>query len=149
VLPFLVDAVRAGKFAWIDGGRHLTSSCHVRNVCTGMMLAAERGRGGEIYFLTDGEPVEVRRFLTELLEAVGVRPGARSVPRFVARAVAWVSEAVWRLFRLRGAPPIDRTAVRLIGEEVTVDDSKARRELGYAPIVSREVGLAELRATAS
>ena len=34
----------------------------------------------------------------------------------------------------------------LLTQECTIDISKARRELGYEPIVSQEQGLAELRA---
>jgi nucleoside-diphosphate-sugar epimerase len=145
VLPILVDAVKRGRFRWIGGGRHLTSSCHVKNVCAGLLACAERGRGGEVYFFTDGEPTEVRAFLTELLATQGVTPSAGELPLWLARAAAWSAEAVWRILRLKGEPPVTRSAVLLIGDEVTVDDGKARRELGYAPIISREAGLAELR----
>ena len=62
----------------------------------------------------------------------------------MARAGAWLAELVWKTFRLSGEPPITRSAVRLIGEEVTVVDDKARRELGYTPIVTIEQGIAEL-----
>ena len=34
--------------------------------------------------------------------------------------------------------------MRLFFREVTLDDAKARDELGYRPVVSREQGLAEL-----
>jgi len=34
--------------------------------------------------------------------------------------------------------------VRLIGEEVTVSDAKARRELGYQGRMTREEGLREM-----
>jgi nucleoside-diphosphate-sugar epimerase len=146
VLPILIAAVHSGRFRWIGGGRHKTSSCHIKNCCAGLIACAERGRGGEIYFLSDGEDVEVRSFLTGLLETQGVTPSEGGLPFWLARATAWTAEAVWRLFRLKGEPPVTRSAVRLIGEEVTVDDGKARRELGYAPVITREAGLAELRA---
>jgi len=42
-------------------------------------------------------------------------------------------------------PPVTRTAIALIGHEVTVVDAKARRDLGYTSHVSREQGLAEMR----
>ena len=145
LLPVLIDAVKAGSFRWIGGGRHLTSSCHVRNAVHGMILAAERGRGGEIYFLTDGEDVELRGLISALLEASGVTPPERDVPFWIARAAAWTAELAWRLLGRAGEPPVTRSAVRLIGQEVTVSDAKARRELGYAPILSRDQGLAELR----
>jgi nucleoside-diphosphate-sugar epimerase len=146
VLPILVEAIKSGKFRWIGGGRHLTSSCHVKNVCAGLIACAERGRGGEIYFFTDGESIEVRAFLTQLLATQGVTPGDGELPYWVARAAAWTAETAWRLLRLEGAPPVTRSAVRLIGDEVTVDDAKARRELGYTPVISRAAGLAEMGA---
>jgi nucleoside-diphosphate-sugar epimerase len=138
LIPKIADVVKRGRFAWIGGGRHLTSTCHVDNVVEGILLAAERGKPGEIYFLTDGEPVEFRAFLTKLLATYGADPGDRSVPLWLARTIAattgWMKQ-----------PPVTRTAVALIGQEVTVVDAKARRELGYTSHVSREHGLAEMR----
>jgi len=146
VLPVIVEAVKKGVFKWIGGGHHLTSTCHVKNVIAGMLLAAEKSPGGQIYFLTDGEPVEVRGFLTQLLRTAGVTPGNGSLPRWVARVGAYLAELTWRLFRIAGEPPVTRSAVRLIGEEVTVSDEKARRELGYIPVITLEAGLKELDA---
>jgi nucleoside-diphosphate-sugar epimerase len=138
LLPKIAEAVKRGRFAWIGGGHHLTSTCHVDNVVEGILLAIERGTPGEIYFLTDGEPVEFRAFMTEVLQAYGVEPGSRTLPLWVARTLAAATGWMKR-------PPVTRTAVALIGQEVTVVDAKARRELGYTSHVSRERGLAELR----
>ena len=140
LVPKIADAVKRGQFAWIDGGRYLTSSCHIENVVEGILLAAERGMAGEIYFLTDGEPVEFRGFLNELLAVYGVAPGDRSIPRWLARTIA-------ELTRWMKRPPVSRTAIALIGHEVTVVDAKARRELGYTSHVSIPQGLAEIRRT--
>ena len=147
VLPKVVAAVRAGRFRWIDGGRYLTSTTHVRNVCEGLILAAERGRGGQIYFVTDGAPMEFRTFLSGLLDTQNVTPGNRSLPRGLAQTVANVVERIWTVFGLKAAPPVTRMAVKMIGEEVTIDDSKARRELGYQGLVSVEEGLREMRSS--
>jgi len=138
LVPKIVEAVKRGRFGWVDGGHYLTSTCHIDNVVEGILLAAERGQPGEIYFLTDGEPVEFRSFMTELLGAYGADPGDRNVPLWLARAIAAVTN--WM-----NQPPISRTAIALIGQEVTVVDAKARRELGYTGHVSREQGLAEIR----
>ncbi|GAA6618121.1 hypothetical protein [Scytonema sp. NUACC26] len=42
------------------------------------------------------------------------------------------------------APPITRKMVRLIGQELIFSDRKARSELGYTSIVTRDLGLEEL-----
>jgi nucleoside-diphosphate-sugar epimerase len=149
VLSPLLAAVRSGAFVWFGGGRVLTSTCHVTNVCEGLLLAAERGHGGEIYFVTDGEPIEFRAFLTALLRTQGVAPGARSIPVWLARAAAGGAEGVWRLLRLRRELPLTRFRVRIIGEEVTVNDAKARRELGYVGRVARAEGLAAMAQAAA
>jgi nucleoside-diphosphate-sugar epimerase len=139
LLPKLVGAVKAGKFAWIGGGHYLTSTCHVANVVEGALLAADKGKGGDVYFLTDGEPVDFREFMTAMFATQGVDAGTRTVPRWVAKTIA--SLTAWMK-----TPPITRTAVALVGGEVTVVDAKARRELGYTSAVTRDAGLAEMRA---
>ena len=141
VLPQFVAAVRAGRFRWISGGRYLTSATHVLNVCEALVLAAERGRGGEIYFATDGPPVEFRQFITAMLETQGVRPGRRSVPHGFAFTLGGIVESVWTSFHIKAAPPITRMVVKMMGEQVTLNDSKARRELGYCGRISFAEGI--------
>jgi nucleoside-diphosphate-sugar epimerase len=138
LLPTIAAAVKRGRFGWLGGGRYLTSTCHVDNVVEGTLLAAERGAPGAIYFLTDGPPVEFRDFMTRLLATQGVDASrVRDVPvwlaRIVAAATSWMKH-----------PPVTRTALALVGHEVTVDDSKARRELGYRATTTIDAGLAQM-----
>ena len=144
LLPALSDMVRQGKFAWIGGGTHLTSTTHVDNTVEGLLLAAANGRPGEAYFVTDGEPVEFRAFLTRMLATEGLSEPTRSIPLGVARPLSAVAESAWRRLPLPGDPPVSRFAVWASGLECTIDDSKARRELGYEPLVSVDDGLAAM-----
>jgi nucleoside-diphosphate-sugar epimerase len=144
VLPQLVTAVKTGQFIWIDQGKYPYMTTHVINVCHGAILAAERSPGGQAYFLSDGDVVQFRRWVTTLLQTAGVKSGRLSIPRWVAWNVAGLMETIWRMTSRKGIPPITRTMVRLIGQELTFTDSKAREELGYTPIVTRDNGLAEL-----
>jgi nucleoside-diphosphate-sugar epimerase len=144
LLPLLTEAVRSGRFAWIGGGRHRTSTTHIDNAVHGLMLAAQRGAPGGVYFVTDGTPVVFRDFITRLLATQGVEAPTRSVPLSVARALAATSEAAWRALPLRGRPPITRLSVWVSGLETTIDITRAREELGYAPVTTIDQGLAEL-----
>jgi nucleoside-diphosphate-sugar epimerase len=67
-LPEIAAAANAGKLAWIEGGHYLTSTTHIANVCEGVALALDKGRSGEVYFITDGVPVQFRSFITSMLE---------------------------------------------------------------------------------
>jgi nucleoside-diphosphate-sugar epimerase len=144
VLPSIIEAVKSGRFRWVDGGHYKTSTCHVDNCVEGLLLAAEKGQGGQAYFLTDGAPVDFRDFITAMLKTQGVEPGHKTIPRGLAMGVATVSEVLWNFLRLPGSPPVTRSELLLAGMELTVSDAKARRELGYEGHVSREAGLREL-----
>jgi nucleoside-diphosphate-sugar epimerase len=145
LLPTMTEMVRSGRFAWVGGGRHRTSTTHVDNVVEGLMLGAQRGAPGGVYFVTDGEPVVFRDFVTRLIETQGLTPPGRSVPVPVANAVATVGETAWRLLPLPGRPPLTRLAVWLSAVETTIDITRARTELGYAPVTTIDEGLEELR----
>jgi nucleoside-diphosphate-sugar epimerase len=145
LLPELVKTVEAGKFAWIGGGGNVTDTAHVDNVVEGLVLGAERGAAGEAYFVTDGEPVVFREFVTAMLRTQGVEPPDRSLPAWTAAPLARICELAWRL-PLPGEPPMTRFRSWLLTQECTIEIGKAREELGYEPLVSHEQGLAELRA---
>jgi nucleoside-diphosphate-sugar epimerase len=147
ILPALTHAVRKGRFAWVDGGRHRTSTTHVDNVIEGLLLGAQKGAPGEAYFVTDGEPQVFRDFITSLLATQGVEAPERSLPRPVAGAVTAAGEAAWRLLPLSGQPPLTSFGFWFLSQECTIDISRARRDLGYSPVTSVPEGMQELRST--
>jgi len=145
IMPGLRAAVESGRFRWVGGGRHRTSTTHVDNVVEGLVLGATRAAPGKVYFVTDGEPVVFRDFVTELLATQGVAIPEKSVPAPVARLTAAGGELVWGLLRRRNPPPVTRLAYWLSALETTIDISRARKELGYVPVTSIPEGMAELR----
>jgi nucleoside-diphosphate-sugar epimerase len=145
LLPALAAKVERGVFVWADGGRHRQSTTHVYNVVEALLLAAERGRGGEAYFVTDGPPLPFRDFATAYLGTVGLDPGNRSLPGWLIRMSAAAVEGVWKGLRLESAPPITRVEAVMASEPMSLDDGKARRELGYEEVITFEAGMAELQ----
>ena len=98
-----------------------------------------------VYFVTDGEPVVFREFVGELMRTQGVEPPTRTLPLGVAKAAAAATEGLWKLARRSSRPPLTRFTVWVSALECTIDDSRARSELGYREVKTREQGLAELR----
>ena len=141
ILPNIQDRAEAGQFMWIDEGRARTSTTHIDNLVHGVELALERGRGGEVYFITDGTTATLRDFLTKLLQTQGVTLPDTSIPGWLARSLAFASEGAWRLMGLNSDPPLTRLAVEIMARDCTIRIDKARRELDYEPVVTREEGL--------
>jgi nucleoside-diphosphate-sugar epimerase len=144
LLPVMVEMVRSGRFAWIGGGRHLTSTTHVENTVEGLLLGARAGRPGEVYFVTDGAPVSFRDFVSELLATQGVQAPSRTIPAAAASVIASAGEAAWRLLPLPGRPPLTRFAYWVSAQECTIRIDKAREQLAYEPVKTIAAGLAEM-----
>jgi nucleoside-diphosphate-sugar epimerase len=147
LLPQIIEMTEQGKFAWIGGGHQLTATTHIDNTVEGLVLGAERGKPGGVYFVTDGDPVVFREFVSELIRSQGVEPPTRTLPLGVARVAAAGAEGAWKLLRRKDRPPLTRFTVWVSALECTINDARARDELGYREVKSREEGLAELRTT--
>ncbi len=143
-LPGLIEKVDSGVFRWVDNGSHPVSTCHVYNVVEGMILATSAGTPGSAYFVTDGPPRPFREFASAYLATAGVEVTDRSVPGWVMGAAGAVVEAIWRLLPMRSSPPVNRVEAYMVSHPQVFDDSAARRELGYVPVITVEEGLAEL-----
>ena len=113
ILPALAEAVEKraaspGSAAAATAPRRRTSTTSIH----GLVLGAERGRPGGVYFVTDGEPVVFREFITELLGTQGVEAPATATCRRRSPARSRPArEGVWRTLpprraarRSRGSP---------------------------------------------
>ncbi len=129
VLPTIVGMVESGKFAFIGGGKHRTSTTHVDNAVEGMVLAADKAPAGRAYFVTDGEPIVFRDWITKLLATQGVEAPGKSVPKPVAGALA-----AGERDRLEAAPPHEQPAASdphgVLGVRPRVHARRLRRAAG-------------------
>jgi nucleoside-diphosphate-sugar epimerase len=107
-------------------------------------LAPGSACAGNAYFISNGEPREVRRIVNDLLAAAGVPPVHGNVPYAVAYAAGAVLEPVWRLLRLDGEPPMTRFLAEQLSTPHWYDISAARRDFGYVPRVTIDEGLQRL-----
>jgi nucleoside-diphosphate-sugar epimerase len=127
LIDMLIEMVKAGQFAWIEGGRHATDITFVDNCVEGLMLGWRRGRPGQAYFVTDQHGVTFRDFWETIFEIYGAdKPTTELDAETAARAIP--VPARW-----------------FLGQTCTLRTDKAATELGYKPIVSRAAALETVR----
>ncbi|MEZ5919780.1 MAG: NAD-dependent epimerase/dehydratase family protein [Parvularculaceae bacterium] len=144
VLPVVKAMAEEGKFAWIDGGKTETSTTHIDNLVAAIELGLAKGNPGSAYFVVDGPPGPFREFLRPYLATAGVDLPEKTVPGGVIRMFANLTEPLWRLAGAKSPPPITRFTAHIMSRDCTIDDSKARAELGYRPVISVDEGLRRL-----
>lgn len=140
-LEHMAETVKAGQFRWVGDGSQAMSTAHVENVCHALELAIKKGRGGEAYFVSDDADSTLREVISGLLKTRGIEPPQASAPLPIAWFMATAMEWIWKTFSRKGEPPLTRQMLRLIGEPFTLDITKAQRELGYRPVITRAQGL--------
>jgi nucleoside-diphosphate-sugar epimerase len=151
LLPRLAARAKAGQLARIGSQPKLIDTVYIDNAAEAHLLAADRLApgspvAGKVYFISQGEPVPMWEMVNRLLGAVGAPPVSRSVPVWLAMALAWGFEARHRVTGDPGEPRLTRFVVRELSTAHWFDISAARRDLGYAPRISIADGLELLRA---
>ncbi len=141
----LMKNVKNGKWRWIGGGHQILSTIHVKNLANAVLAAFVSNKGGEAYFVTDGDRRSMRHTFTEILKAEGLEPGDKELPRSIAVVMAHIFGGLWKLLGLKSRPPVMPLMIRLMGTEFSVSDTKARRELGYTNAIDFEQGIQELK----
>ena len=144
LLPIILKTAAAGKWAWIDGGRALTSTTYIDNLVDAIALALNGGRPGQAYFILDEGTRSLRAIIDAMATAAGTRLPDKSIPYWLAATVARLCEALWRGMALSGEPPLTRHAAMVMARQCTLRGDKARAELGYTPRVSVARGLQAL-----
>jgi len=132
------------KFGWFDQGNYLYSTCYIENLCGAVTKAISTNRFGEAFFISDGDAVSFRSFMSERLRISGFPIPSLSVPINLAWPLARFTENGWKYLPLKGFPPITREIVRLTGLPFTVSIEKAIQQLGYQPAYSVHQGLHHL-----
>ncbi|GAM25694.1 hypothetical protein SAMD00019534_088690 [Acytostelium subglobosum LB1] len=147
VLTQLTQMANRLSWFWIGSGNNKLSIVHVRNAAAGIVLAGQKGDNGDIFHLTDGEPVKLRPFFTQRFIKMGVAAWKlhMTLPVWLAWAMVWIMALVWRVFRLKGLPILTKTGVIYCSKSFTINDKKARTKLAYRNVITFAEGMDELR----
>ena len=140
--PWTIEPVRllkAGQLVLPGGGRGVHSPVYVDDLVDGIVRAAEAAAApGRIFTLTGAEHPAIGDFFAHYSRMLG-KPAARAVPYRVARAAAAAMDAV---ARARGARnELTPAAVDYAMRRGTYSIERARKELGYEPVVGLEEGM--------
>jgi nucleoside-diphosphate-sugar epimerase len=142
VLPKLVKALRAGRFAYFGSGEQVLNCIYVKNLVHGLFLAAEIPEAvGQVFNLTDGGRVTKRQFVGRVAELAGLRPPRRKIPLWLAWTLAVLMERRAKRLKSPEPPLVNKARYKFLGLNLDYSIAKAQRVLGYQPPYSTEEGL--------
>jgi dihydroflavonol-4-reductase len=125
----IIAGAAFGKLPFTLGGIEL-EAVGIDDAAAAMILAAERGRVGERYLISE-KMISNSEVVRIAAEAAGVPAPTKTIPLPVAYAMAALGSAK---AKLTGSDErLNLNALRLMRAEAPVDHSKAVRELGWQP----------------
>ena len=145
IVPRLADLLRRRQMILIDGGRNLLGLSHIESLARGLVLAAESpGAPGQTFHMTDGEEITAREAVDALAAVMGVPSARISLPYVAVYGIAALIEGAAMLAGRTTPPRMTRYGVRLVSCHCRYDIGKAKRELGYKPVVTFREGIKHL-----
>ncbi len=151
LLRRLFKIISKGYYPVVGNGKTLTEFCYVKNQVFGIKLAAEKGRPGETYFISDERPYSIEEIVRRIANELGVRIRIVHLPIPAASVIGFSLELLSKIFRFypfvikeTGRPPFSRKTVEWTAKSsLFCDTSKAKRELDYKPAYSLNEGIKE------
>jgi nucleoside-diphosphate-sugar epimerase len=142
LFPRILAAARKAKLPILErkGPPAIGDLIYIDNLSDYLRQLVERPELRGAYNLTNGQPIAIQSFLLGILARLGLPAPKKKVPLKVAFVAAAVSEAVYKVLRLKGEPPITRFGVGVFAWSKTFDVTKTLRDLG-PPKVSLEEGV--------
>jgi dihydroflavonol-4-reductase len=125
----IIAGAAFGKLPFVLSGIEL-EAVGIADAAAAMILAAEHGRVGERYLISE-KMISNAEVVRIAADAAGVPAPTKTIPLPVAYAMAALGTAK---SRLRGTDErLNLNALRLMRAESPVDSGKAQRELGWQP----------------
>lgn len=149
LIPRLIQRAKAGRLVKVKGGPFLVDTVYVDNAAQAHLLAAEKltpgsSIAGKVYFISNGEPIDMADLIDRILALAGLPPVKRQVSAKTLYILGRVLEPLYRLFAPHLEPPVNRFVAHQLSTSHWFDISAARRDLGYEPEISIEEGLRRL-----
>jgi hypothetical protein len=135
ILPRVIEQARAGRLLQIGAGDHRVDVTSVDNLVDAVLLCLEAPASalGTVYNISNGQPVQFWRFVDEVLATLSLPSRRHRVPLPVAMNAARANQLVQRLLRRKSEPKLSPLKVSAMAHSMTLDISRARRQLGYQP----------------
>jgi nucleoside-diphosphate-sugar epimerase len=137
---------KAEKLKIVGNGKNLVDTVYIDNASDAHILAAEKldknpDISGNVYFISQDEPVLLWDLINAILKAAGIGPVKGSISKQTAWLVGAAFEFFFNTLHIKKEPPMTRFVAEELATSHWFDISAAKRDLGYSPRVSMEEGL--------
>jgi len=147
-LPTIVK--RAKRLKRVGQKEYLVDTIYIDNAVDAHIMASEKlfenpSLSGNVYFLSQDEPMPIWKFINAFLDAAGLPPMKGQVSERIVYMAGSIVEFVYTIFNIKSEPMITKLGAKELSTSHWFNISRAKRDLGYRPKVSTKEGLLRLK----
>lgn len=142
IIPRILKMAEGKQFPLINNGRATTEITYIDNLIEAVVkcLKAPADAWNESYNVTNGEPITVKDWFSEVLGIFGRPFNPKNIPLPIANLIAGITELRSRLPFSNPTPQLTRFSVGYMGTSMTLSLSKAEKKLGFKPLAGNLEG---------
>ena len=149
LIPRLLEQGRKKQLKIVGRGNNLVDISFVENVAQAHLQAARnlsdtRTAAGKAYFISQGKPVVLWRWINELFERLGIEPISNSVPFWLAYGIGGLLEGLHAALYPEKEPRMTRFVAEQLAKSHYFSTKQAEKDFGYVPQISTEEGMEKL-----
>lgn len=145
LIPTILERAKSGKLIQVGDGKNTVDLTYIDDCVQAHIKVMEallqnpEAVGGKAYFISQGDPVSLWKWIADVLERHGVGPVKKSLPYPVAYSIACIAEGVAKLKGMLGFQS-EPLLTRLLVSEMATDHyfsiARAKRDFGFEPTYS-------------
>ena len=149
LIPRLIERAKSGRLIRVGDGKNLVDIIYVDNATHAHLLAVDRLEEGspvcgQAYFISQGEPVVLWDWIDHVLFRLKLSPVKKTISYRTAYLLGQLFEGIYTMFHIASEPMMTRFLASQLAKSHFFNIEKAKKELGYSPVVSHKEGLEEM-----
>jgi 2-alkyl-3-oxoalkanoate reductase len=154
LIPRLLAKAEKGRLVQVGQGDNEVDIIYIDNAVQAHIKACESldidsSSRGKVYFVSDGEPVNLWQWIGEVLQKSGRPPVTKKISYRTASRLGSFLEGLYRLGNIEQEPPMTRFLASQLATSHYFNISRAKKDFGYMPLVSSAEGMNRLIASLS
>ena len=149
LIPRLLAKADKGRLVRIGDGDNKVDIIYIDNAVHAHLKACDsigvgKPSAGKVYFVSDGDPVNLWGWINKVLEKTNRPSITRSISYPTASCLGRLLEGVYNFWNIKKEPPMTRFLASQLATSHYFDISRAKIDLGYEPVVGPEEGMNRL-----
>ena len=142
IVPRFLHLAEKKNLPLINGGKALVDITYVGNLVSVVKncFTAPDDAWNEVYNISNGSPITMKEWISQLLEIFDRPFKPKDVPEPVAKTLATINELASHLPYGNKKPELTRFTAGYVAKSMTLSIEKAKQKLNYVPEISNKEG---------